>query len=205
MLWRDLLRANAGAGLSIVSYSTAANAGGTTLAFTTPSGAADGDILLAWVVARESGSSWTPGSGFTEQYDGNPGAVSVELASLELTAAPAGSYTFTCSTSQKLSGIMVCIRAGTFGLIGSVDSKNPLSAPGITMASGGLLFGFFAARSDSKTFSTPTGMTAVASDSDATAPSWALFSEEVPAGATGNRATSSSEGAWAALAGIYEA
>ena len=100
MLWRDLLR-ECWRGVEYCQLFDCCKRRRDYIGIHHAIGAADGDILLAWVVARESGSSWTPGSGFTEQYDGKPRAVSVELASLELTAAPAGSYTFAAALARN--------------------------------------------------------------------------------------------------------
>ena len=199
MLWRKVL-ATSRAPISIVAGANQQTDPGDTITITTPVGSASGDLLIS-IVANNEARTWTTGSGFTEVKDTN----GVEVSRQALSGAPSANYTFTASGGVKKSGVMIALRRGTYGLIGAADTSGAISAPSINMAKGGILLAVVVNYSTGHTFTAPTGMTAVSGAAVTSGvASIAVFSEEVAAGATGNRAFAEAAD-YGILIGIYGA
>ena len=164
----------------------------TTISLSVPSGVQNGDLLIAIVSAGGGAvSSWTQAS-FTfalSETSRNPNlAVAYRIASSE----PA-SYTFTAGASALLGAQMIAFRGAawdTIGTIATTNNTNTLAANGITVAqNNAILLGAWAINNPSSTFTTPTGMSLVASSLTANNPNWAVFSQNVSAGATSTRSS----------------
>lgn len=181
-----------------------AGSSSTTLTITKPAGTVSGDLLLA-AMSADGNATWTGDTGFTEIFDqsavgGSPG---LRIAYKVAGGAEGASYAFTPSLSRKLSGIILRIPNGAFdavGAIGTSGSKLNCVAGAASLSSAGRLLAFFFSDASGDTYSTPAGMTLVASDTDGDAPSWAVFEQVVPSGSTGTRtATPSANGGHAGI------
>lgn len=167
------------------------NSNSETLVIDKPTGVVSGDMLIA-VVASQSNVTWTGDSGWTELAD-QGAAPSLRLARKTAGGSEPASYTFTASGGLKTSGAILAYRAGTFDAVGSFNTANPVVAPSITMSYAGILLAAYASENASVTFTTPGGMAALASY-NVTAPSFAVFDQEVGGGATGTRTSTPSGG-----------
>ncbi len=195
ILGRSLWFATGGGPLFVASAKTSNVGAGTTLVIAKPTGTIQGDLMIAFMCCSGGGGpTWTGDTSWSELID-QTAAPSIRVASLVAGASEGASYTFTCSNSRVLSGIIVTYRAAAYDTIGTINTSNPIVAPQITAAvSNSVLLGFFADTGSSATFSTPSNMLVVDSDSDANLSSWALFSQSVGAGATGTKTSTSSSG-----------
>lgn len=169
--------------LSIVNTTTAVqNTASTTITINVPSGVVDGDILVLMVMSN--GASWTTPSGWTVWLaSGNNRAIYYRTASSE----PA-SYTITQSVSETASACMVACNDAAIDVMGTISGSNsPSVAASITTtANNAFVFDYIAVNTASRTVTTPTGYTLLASDSDSTSPSYALiYTTQTTAGATG--------------------
>jgi hypothetical protein len=187
----------------IANEQTQVTSSATTITINVPSGTADGDLLIAVLTAPAGGTTWTTPSGWTVGITASQGrTVFYKTASSE----PA-SYTFTSSTSVTNQGYILTYRNARFGVGGSVGSlASPAVASAITTTvNNAIVFDVVAVGAVSITFSTPTGYTALVSNSDTTSPSSAIFyTTQVVAGSTGTvSSTPSSGSARAYLFAIY--
>lgn len=198
----DLIMAAAGvrAAPYVVGASFGGVGNGSTFAVALPSGVQPGDILIA-VCQSNSSLTWSGDTGWTELVDMG------SLPSLRIAIKTAGpsepsSYTFGTSLSKTSNAHIVAVRGGTFDAIGIVETaQDPLPARSISVAKkDSLLLACFSSASSSVTPTTPSGMGLVAVDSNSIAPSSAVFSEVVQAGASGSR--SSSMGSTTGVAGV---
>jgi hypothetical protein len=170
----------------------------TTLVINKPTGVQEGDLMVA-VMATDSSVTWTGDTSWTEVSDtGN--RTGLRIAWKRAGASEGASYTFTSSSSRRLSGVILAYRNATFGTMGTVQdystapSGNIMVAPSITVADpGSRLLAAYANRISSTTYTTPSGMTSRAVDANATAPSWHVFDQEVGAGASGTRSSTASD------------
>lgn len=180
---------SAGSKLITVENYAQGDTGGTgTLALTInkPSGVAVGDVLAAFLCGSDP-RTWTMPSGWTEVKD--QGAFpEIGVAYLVAGASEPSSYVFTPSSATTTAGIIVNLRNAAFDVVGAVSTSSTISAPSITLSKGGsAVFAFYAGATDADTWTTPTGMTPLASH-NAVKPSYALFYQLlVPAGSTGNK------------------
>lgn len=190
-----MLAAGAGTFPVLVGSSQAApGAGGTTVTITKPSGVAAGDLMIA-ILAHRDAQLWTPESGWTEVGDSivSPG---VEVAWKIATGAEAADYTFTATGVGNKVGVLLAYRGAAYDAIGAFVAANAGSdvvAPSVTLSRDGLALAFFADEFGSRTFTTPSGMLALLSQS-ASAPSYAIFSQQLGPGATGTRTSTPSGG-----------
>jgi hypothetical protein len=169
--------------LSIVNTTTAVqNTAATTITINVPSGVANGDILVLMVMSNNA--TWTTPSGWTVWLaNSNNRAIYYRTASSE----PA-SYTITQSASQTASACMVACNDAAIDVMGTISANaSPSVADSITTtANNAFVFDYIAVNSASRTVTTPAGYTSLASDSDATSPSYALiYTTQTTAGATG--------------------
>jgi hypothetical protein len=158
----------------ISSASSVQNTSSTTITVTVPS-VSNGQLMLMYVNSASTGSTWTTPSGWTAPTSGasQGRAVFWRTASSE----PA-SYIVTQSASTTSDAYIIVYSNATFD-VARVNSQTPAatqSPPSITPGTAGTTMIYVASSlSASATFTTPTGFTAIASDSDATAPSSAVF------------------------------
>lgn len=163
-------------------------ANATTLVITKPTGTVDGDIMIAFMGLLNGVGTWTPPAGWTKLSDTSSSSMAYKVASGE-----GANYTFTDDVSDLLSGVIVTYRYAAYD--GSVSANyslsNPIVATTITATvNSSLLIAAYLANSTGQTFSAPSGMLVLVSDSDATyAPSWAVFTQGINAGATGSRSS----------------
>jgi hypothetical protein len=166
------------------------------LILTKPSGVAAGDLLIAFMCG-DSSAAWTGDTGWTELIDGRAsvGLPGVRVAYKIATGSEGSSYTFTCSQTTG-SGVILAYRNAAVDVTGSAAgaSFGDVVATSITLSADGLLLGFFAHSSGSRSFTAPSGMSLIAEDTDSAQPSFALFGQEVTAGATGSRTSTPSFG-----------
>jgi len=174
--------------LSTVNTTTAVqNTAATTITINVPSGVADGDVLVLMVMSNNG--TWTTPSGWTVWLaNSNNRAIYYRTASSE----PA-SYTITQSASQTASACMVACNDAAIDVMGTVSANaNPSVADSITTtANGAFVFDYLAVNAASRTITLPAGYTSLASDSDATSPSYHLiYTTQTTAGATGTLSVS---------------
>jgi hypothetical protein len=179
--------------------------GSLTISVTKPTLAQVGDIALGFSQIPGGSDSWTNPSGWTEIFDGSLGNGTGEI-SYGTVGSSDTSYTFTSNASGQLKcAVVAAFRNATYGVIGTMATATS-TASSITMASPGIIVGFFRSNSSGVTIGLPASMTPIASDSDASGASWVLGYEVVSAGATGTRtATNSGSGKAAVLVGLYQA
>jgi hypothetical protein len=185
--------------LSIVNTTSAVeNTGTTALVINVPSGVANGDLLVLTYIANTG--STTP-SGWTAWLTTtNNRSIWYKNASSE----PA-SYSLTNSANEPSSACIVALRDAAIDVMGTVSaSANPSVAASITTtANGAFVFSYVGVNSANRTFTTPAGYTLLASDSDATSPSYALFyTTQTTAGATGTLSVSANGAARGTLFSI---
>jgi hypothetical protein len=163
-----------------------------------PTGTQQGDLMIA-IAGTGSGPArtWTQPAGWNEVRDqgtGNNLMVSHYIAG----ASEPGSYTFTASALAITSGIIITYRNAAFDVVGSIAtgaSSGVQTASAVTLTeSASTLLAFFAEVAAGRTWSSPTsGLISLATDSDGTAPSWALYSEaNVVSGSTGSKSATCS-------------
>lgn len=175
-----------------------------TLALSKPAGTVDGQLMLAFTAGGDTtNGTWTEAAGWAQ-------AVQVSLrathAAYKVAASEGSSYTLTYSSAvMVLCGAIVTYSNAAYDTAGGTYSgNNDLILPSITVAqNSSLLLAFFSSKELSITFTTPTGMTPLLSDSDGVGGSYALFYQRVNAGATGTRtSTSSSIGGYGLLVSL---
>ena len=140
------------------------------------------DVLISFACA-DSNVTWTTHTGFTELLDSQR----AEISRRTVDTTEAATLTYTASANHgRASGAVVCLRGGTYDTIGTVSAAaSSPAAPEITMTGAGVVLAIFWRSSDNIAFTTPTGFARVVADSDGDSPSYAIFSKEVSAGATG--------------------
>lgn len=193
---------------SFVASAKAQNTtGAATLDIGKPSGVSQGDLMVAFVGTDDAGGmcTWTPPAGWTEVRDQGLWP-NLTVAYKVAGASEGSSYTWTGSDTVGLkSGVIAAYRGAaydTVGTIGTASSGGNCTAGGVTAASdNSILLGCFFVGVAARTFPAPSGMSSVNSDADTSAPSWALFSENIGAGATGSRSSDPS-GTTGSVAGV---
>lgn len=162
-----------------------------TITVNVPSGTANGDLMIL-IVASSQLNTWTTPSGWTLWFQNNGRAIFYRTAASE----PA-SYTVTQNNSETSDGFMLTYRNAAIDVIGSLGSNaNPSVGAAITTTdSNCYVFDFVSARTNASiTFTTPTGYTALISESDGVAPSAAIFFKTQSAAGTTGSATSTPSG-----------
>lgn len=178
-----------GGGITFVATAQNYAPSTTSLVITKPTGTVSGDLMIA-VMSRSSGSgsrTWSPPAGWTQVLGTVASASpSMGIAYRIAGASEGANYTFTFSNTANLAGDIITYRGANYDAIGTVstDSANPITATAVTVASG-LLLAVYMSDAASVTLSTPSGFSAVDANSDATAPSLAIFSKLVSSGSSG--------------------
>lgn len=112
---------------------TADGVGSTTIVINKPSGVVQNDLMVAIVTADDTGSNktFTGPTGWTEAGDFGGLAVYYKTAG----ASETSTYTFTCSSGQVLSGIIMAFRNAAWDLIGASATGPTPTLPSITLSS----------------------------------------------------------------------
>lgn len=172
----------------VASASTSNSNGSSTLVISKPTGTAEGDLMVA-VMASDGTVTWSGDTGWTELAD--QGSTPSLCVAYKIAGASEGpSYTFTSSNNtRKLSGSILTYRYAAYDVISSfVQDTNPLVIPSISPSqSQSILLATGARNTTSVTPTTPVGMTAVVTDSDANSPAYIICSQVTPKGSTGTR------------------
>jgi hypothetical protein len=170
----------------IASAQTQTVSSSTTLTINVPTGTANGDLMVAMVLTSASTSAtWTTPAGWTAAVTSSSArGVYYRTASSE----PA-SYTFTASGSGTSQGYIFTYRNAQFDVSSAITTNsNPTVTASITTTANNAILLYYAGISTnaSETYTAPTGFSTLATDSDATAPSSAVFYKlQTAAGATG--------------------
>lgn len=175
---------------------------GSSFAVNKPSGTQEGDLMVA--VCQAAGPvRWTGDTDWTEIAEQGATSPSLRVAYKIAGVSEPSSYTFTASSSAyNINAHVLTFRNSAYDVVGTfATGADPLVAPSVTASMDySLLVASFARSAGLVTPSTPTGMTQIALDNNPGAPSSAVFSQRVAAGATGTR--SSSLGSAVSVAGI---
>lgn len=150
----------------------------TTITVTVPS-VSNGNLMLMALCSTTTPATWTTPTGWTLAGSGGPNALFWRIASSE----PA-SYTVTSSVNAASSAYIVAYANATFNVISSI----PASASGTSVtpslvnltyniSPGSTIVYIGATLAASTNFSTPSGYSVVATDSDANAASMAIFNK----------------------------
>ena len=166
--------------VTLVGYSVGYWSGSPTPAL--PSGTQQGDLMIMFG-SGNSGGVWTPPAGWTDLFGttGNAAAC-YKVAG----ASEPGSYVFYGPAAYSSGGIMT-FRGCTLGVVGSAQGQTAASIDALSVtanAANSLLVALYGAIAQ-VSFNTPTGMTLVVTAS--TYAGLGLFTQEVQAGATGVR------------------
>jgi hypothetical protein len=171
---------------------------GASLVINKPTGTQEGDLMIAIAgTDARPGRNWSQPSGWNEVRDQGAGT-NLMVSHYIAGASEPGSYTFTLSNNAITSGIIITYRNAAFDVVGSIAtsvSSGVQTASAVTLTeSASTLLAFFAEVGASRTWSSPTsGLISLATDSDGTAPSWALYSEaNVVSGSTGSKSATCS-------------
>jgi hypothetical protein len=192
-----VLRRVAGSPLLVNTTSAGQTTSSTTITVNVPSGTANGDLMILVVCSGAGTTTWTTPSGWTlwsPTLDANGRAVFYRTASSE----PA-SYTITQSISTTSNANILTYRNASIDVIGafSTSAASPSVAPSITTTANNANVFYYVASPAvaSCTYTTPTNFTPLVSDSDATAPSSAIFTRvQATAGSTGTASSTPSTG-----------
>jgi len=181
-----------------VSQSFQQNTGNSTsLIITPPDLITNGNELISIMGSSGGDNTWTGDTGWTERVD--EGAQPNLRVATKVASSESGDYTFTYAQSRGLAGVILNFKGFSYETIGIVHNNGggdaDVVAPTITAASdGSILLAFFVDTTDTRAFSTPSGMTNILSDDDADSPSISVFQETVGSGATGTRTSTPSGG-----------
>lgn len=184
----------------IATASTQNGAAGNTLTINKPTGTVEGDLLVA-ILCADGALAATPitlPTGWKLRGRSKDGSAHLSIAYKIAGASEGANYTFTAPVSTRvLGGSIITYRNARFGWTAdTAGSGSPTVAPAVRVgASGNVVVGAYVTDSASVTFTTPTGMTAVTSNSDTTGPSWAVFEQEfAAAGSSGTKSSTPSSG-----------
>lgn len=174
--------------------SASANSSISPLTINKPSGVVAGNLLVAVLIHGDTGV-WTQLSGWTEatESDTNP-TISIQYRVAE--ASDGASYSFECSNSKELTGVILAFRNAAFDVVGAfAESTSPVLAPSISVSfNNSVLLAVAGTTSSSVGFTFPTAMTSRFNSTGISGVDGAVASEPVNAGATGTRSISSTAG-----------
>ena len=164
-----------------------------------PVGATAGDTLVVFAGSNTTSNNWVASSvNWVEIVDGDNSAPAMLAAYRVLSAGDAAITDFTFSSNAvsnaRHGGSIIAVQDGTYYAnsgLNSIDASNT-TCTALTVQSNynqTLMLSCFitSLASAGAAFSTPTNMSAVASNSDVDAPTWGVFSQYVGAANTGVR------------------
>lgn len=170
----------------IASAQTQTTAVGTTLVINKPTGTLENDLMIAFM-ANDGNASWSGDTGWTEVLDYS-NSTRLRIAYKVAGASEPSTYTFTASTSQLLSGVILTYRGAVYDAIGAVSTANTVTGPTSGADYSRLIC--FAARENNNTSLVSNMDNQRAIDNDDKSPSWVVYDELVSAGPTGDRTVS---------------
>lgn len=162
----------------------------TSLVLNVPAGVQNGDLLIAFVCGAVGGVTDWIQTNFTWAVEENGSKPNLGIAYRTANSEPS-SYTFTTSSSRPLGGVMIAYRGAAFDQAGTLSSTETANA--ITVSEdNSILIGYWAVEQTNQTFGTPSGMTSRGvSYTAGNAPNWAVFVQDVSAGSTGTKTSTS--------------
>jgi hypothetical protein len=178
--------------ISFVDSTTLAETANTTShVMNVPTGTANYDLMVMFYTSAATSTQTLPAGWTSAIANTATGFVAYKVAYSE----PA-SYTVTTVTSTIGTGYIVTYRNAILDTNGSFSaSATPSVASSITVGfDNSLVLDYVFTKVGSVTYTTPTGFSSVASESNANSPSSALFSKSFNAGATGTVSTTPSGG-----------
>lgn len=188
-----MMLASSGTKIPVLIGSPEVDTGTTTLTIDKPTGALAGDLLLA-IMGSPGSTNFTGDTGWSEIVD-VAGTPSRRIAGKTAGGAEGSNYTFTAGTvGVNVGGAIFAYRDAAFDVVGTSGTASAgadIIAPSVSMSSTGILFAWFVTNQPGRTFTTPTGMLPLAAFSGS-APSFALFYQQLGAGATGTRTSTPS-------------
>jgi hypothetical protein len=159
----------------------------TSLSIGKPPNVVAGTLMVAIVASPATVSGWTLPSGWTLRS-----SIGFLIATKVATGSEPSSYTFTCDDSLPLAGYIVGYPGLQYtdhiGVTFASDSGACVSNDIGAWWAGGKVLGIWRVQHSGATFLTPSGMTALASNT--VAPAMALFEQTTPA--TGTRSSTPS-------------
>lgn len=193
----QMLLASQGPGPTYVASEFVETSSTNTLTIPKPAGAVAGNLMIAIMAASGGGSvGWSGASGWDEQAD--QGAFAhLRVATKVVTGSEPANYSFTFGAVADVGGYILLYDFADYDAIGAITAggeDNPIAAGSVSLSTNGLIIAAYASVTADGTFSTPTGMTTLLSNSDADNLSFALFSQFANPGASGTRTSTPSEG-----------
>jgi hypothetical protein len=159
----------------LVAYQSGSAVSGN-LTINKPAGTVDGDLMVAFVGGDGANSiTWTGPAGWTEAIDAGskPGiAVYYKTASSE-----GSSYTFNQATGSGTEGVIVTMRNAAWDATGGAVAGSSTLTPSVTVATDFSTLLCFGMRAAASIAITTNCEETIASNADATSPSWILASD----------------------------
>lgn len=183
---------------SIVAHASAFDSSGTsTFTCDIPTGTANGDLMVAFLLSSSSGGNFLLPSGWTNGFDSKdisltPGGGATRIV-YKIAASEGSSVTFSASSSSK-GAVIVTFRNAKWGGLSPVKSASSgaiVTPDAVYVEDKGFVIGWWGNKDGSITYTTPSGMTSLVADSSGTGPSSALFYKAITA--TGSSGTFSSD------------
>lgn len=193
MLFRHAAMGGGITGLTLIGTTTKQNTtSSTTLVMDKPAGTVEGDLMIASMasIGNQGTDFFSDPAGWTDRY-AHEGVPMPHIATKVAGSSEGTNYTYTAPSDPGFNGCILTFRNAVYDKVGigaTALSGGAITATSINVAANGsLLLAFYWTRQTNGTWSTPSGMTPYLSSSNADGPTWAIFSQEVNAGATGNK------------------
>lgn len=183
MLAHELRGAVGGGGaVKYIGSATGQNGSVTSLVINKPTGTLQGDLMIAFLINDPAKSVTASLTGWTSQdspvNSNNASGAAVQVLTKTAGASEGSSYTFSLNNSVWMSGFIMTVRGAQFGYLGtwSTSTTTTVTAPAFYMDAAGLgVAVFYDGSNSSRTYTTPSGFTSFASDSDTSKPSFSAF------------------------------
>jgi hypothetical protein len=173
----------------VASATTQNGTTGTNLVINRPTGTIEGDLMVAVMASNGALTGGWTDTTFTEAADQGAVSPSLRVAYKVAGASEPSNYTFSSADTDIKAGSIVTYRFASYNSISAfVTGADPLILTGATAAASQsilLAIGARAAANVTVLSTQPRGMTFVVANTDATAPSFGVASQVVPAGPTG--------------------
>lgn len=171
---------------------------GKNLTITYPVGTQQGDLLIAVVFGGGNNpNGWTQASWTWAINESNPPGLGIAYKIAAPGETSSTSVIFSTTNNANLCGIIMAFRGAAWGVTGTVN-RNAYRALSITTAdSDSILLGAWGldiSQSPPLSWISPSGMTEVVSYGGTTRPLFAVYRQNVGAGATGDRLAGTSTG-----------
>ncbi len=175
-----------------VGASSISNTGGSNVNINTNNNTKVGDLIIAIGCAFSIGTTWSNSSSFTETQDANGRYIAYKIA----TAAGSNSSTFTKSSAEDSTFVLLTFRCAKYEATGSQGANsNSSSAGSITVDVTSSLSILFASTNGQPgvTYTFPAGYTSIVSY-NASPPSLGIATKVVNIGSTGTQSVTASGG-----------